>query len=142
MFQSTKSKSKAKPAFPKRPFKEADVDKNQDDFSGNEDPTSKASPPERDLMNFAAAENKENLFIFSESDEECQGKRIRTFSFDPENYEPGPGQLEAGTGHIPQAPSRRKKPKSNQLPPNFLNTVALHLKDEEPVIQKSERKQI
>ena len=91
MFQSTKSKSKAKSGFHKRPFKEANADKYDDDFSGNEDPTSKASPPERDFINLAAMENKENLFIFSESDEECQGKRIRTYSFDPENYEPGPG---------------------------------------------------
>jgi len=100
-------------------------------FSGDENPTSKASPPDLDFMNLVASDNKDNVFVFSESDDESKGKRIRTYSFDPENYEPGPGGVEAGTGHVPYAPSRKKKFKGNQLPPHFLNKLALHFKEEE-----------
>jgi len=121
-------KSKAKSGLHTRPLKEASYIPNYDDFSGDEDPTSKASPPDRDFMNLAANDNKENVFIFSESDEESHGNRIRTYSFDPENYEPA--GVEAGTGHVPYASSRKKKFKSNQLPPHFLNKLAMHLKDE------------
>merc|ERR1712032_357787 len=100
----------------------------------------KVSPPDQDFLKLAASENKENMFVFSESDDEYQGKRIRTYSFDPENYEPSPDKVEGEAGLIPYASSKKKKFKSNQLPPHFLNKLALNFKDEDGSSNKKSNK--
>ena len=101
------------------------------DYSQAEDSTFKAHDENRNFMNFDADISRDNLYVFSESDDECKGKRIRTYSYEPENYEPAPGGMEAGTGHVPYASSKKRKFKSNQLPPQFLNKLKFAFKDNE-----------
>ena len=69
------------------------------DLSEEDETTVKAKVDNWDLINLAGSDHdKENLNVFSESDDECKGKRIRTYSFDPENYEASPNSIEIGTG--------------------------------------------
>lgn len=75
-------------------LKQMSFNEDDDYFSGDSDTTLKVSPPDNtNFMNLAgdphfkkSKYNKENMYVFSESDESEEFKgRVRTYSYDPEN---------------------------------------------------------